>query len=542
MSDWRQISDTTRALLDQLYRQTTGLRRFTSARAAVATIDELSRCAEPAAIPELITGLFARGAVVRAAKTALGVLVRAIEPADLPAFDQWVRPSYYYRGSKVFAGDRWIRLDPAELARFGEAEPAFWGLMCMHASGYVRQAALGRLAGVDTGEELPFLLLRVNDWVDEVSALATRLVAERVTPEYAPRFVANFALVVHLREVERVDVEDLAEAIEELLRQHASGALLGFIEADEHRIARAAFRIATEPNAPTADAAIRRALVQSDVVLRASALRAGREHLAESQQRAILADLRHDPHRMVRLNVLRNCVEDFPDVARAYLREAVFDPSAANRQYARFYLSKMGEDGFAAAYREALDAPNVRRRRAALGGLGAIGAPEDAALILPFLDDASSKTRRIALRALADLGAGEHLDCFVDALDDPVASNSRTAADALEPYAARIDGQRLWSILEATRYPHVQRHTLRLITQLAFWDRIVYLLRAAGDANLRSQVDSGIDGWLAAANHIFTSPDPAQRALVERAVQNYAHQLAPGMRANLEELLRAKLG
>jgi HEAT repeat protein len=60
-------------------------------------------------------------------------------------------------------------------------------------SDYVRQAAVEALGKIESGAELPFLLMRVNDWVPNVRNLAAELLEKRVRPDYVPHFVAMAA-------------------------------------------------------------------------------------------------------------------------------------------------------------------------------------------------------------------------------------------------------------------------------------------------------------------------------------------------------------
>ena len=68
----------------------------------------------------------------------------------------------------------------------------------LDANGFVREDAVKRLAKVATGEELPYLLLRLNDWVPQVRDAAREAVLARITPEYAPHFVTYLATFARL--------------------------------------------------------------------------------------------------------------------------------------------------------------------------------------------------------------------------------------------------------------------------------------------------------------------------------------------------------
>src|SRR5579872_1118675 len=72
------------------------------------------------------------------------------------------------------------------------------GYASFHRNGYVRHEAIRLLAQIEDGSELPFLLIRQNDWVQPIAGEARTAVESRLTEAYLPNFVKNFALVVRL--------------------------------------------------------------------------------------------------------------------------------------------------------------------------------------------------------------------------------------------------------------------------------------------------------------------------------------------------------
>jgi len=84
--------------------------------------------------------------------------------------------------------DEWRRLEPRELAKWvGPGEPGILliRLSSFHPNGFVREEALRRLGLIEDGTELPYLLLRLSDWVPQVQAAALGLVSQRVRAGYA---------------------------------------------------------------------------------------------------------------------------------------------------------------------------------------------------------------------------------------------------------------------------------------------------------------------------------------------------------------------
>src|SRR5690606_13058792 len=77
-------------------------------------------------------------------------------------------------------------LAPAAIARLAQAhelDASIIGLFASHANGFVRAAAVEVLAQYNCGQEIPFLSLRVNDWVEPVAARASELLVSRLRPD-----------------------------------------------------------------------------------------------------------------------------------------------------------------------------------------------------------------------------------------------------------------------------------------------------------------------------------------------------------------------
>ncbi|MES9553549.1 MULTISPECIES: hypothetical protein [unclassified Streptomyces] len=71
--------------------------------------------------------------------------------------------------------------DDATEDRYGTAVAA---LMSFDRSGYLREAGVARLAGTDDPFAVPFLLLRLNDPVEQVRVPSQDAVAARLAPEH----------------------------------------------------------------------------------------------------------------------------------------------------------------------------------------------------------------------------------------------------------------------------------------------------------------------------------------------------------------------
>ena len=105
--------------------------------------------------------------VAAAASAAIRRLLEGLPPLKFAYLDQVMR-----KLSPVY---RFPELKRGELGKVRVADrdaPFVLGLTSFHSDGYIREEALRRLALGRSGAELPFLLIRMNDWVKEIRLAA----------------------------------------------------------------------------------------------------------------------------------------------------------------------------------------------------------------------------------------------------------------------------------------------------------------------------------------------------------------------------------
>jgi hypothetical protein len=81
----------------------------------------------------------------------------------------------------------------------------------------VRAKAIRELGRIQNGSELPFLLIRVNDWVEVNRASASELILGRARTDYAQHFVTWLPLVIRLKKIVRADQSILVSVIQSTL-------------------------------------------------------------------------------------------------------------------------------------------------------------------------------------------------------------------------------------------------------------------------------------------------------------------------------------
>jgi len=377
-----------------------------------------------------------------------------------------------------------------------------------------------------SGAELPFLILRVNDWVGNVREAAYDAIRARLKPDYARSFIRNLALVSRLGQAGRSDPRPLVEAIYQLLQsRECRTALLESLESDDRFIRRACFKLALNINEEDLPEIVKKALAQEDTVVRVWAAQKVSSAFTGATLEQFVKQMKHDKFTTVRREALRILVRQNSPALLIELRAALLDTHASMREEARYHLRKLDTTDVAAFYRdqflERVDLYSV------ISGLGETGAASDDRFIVPYTTHPASKIRGAAIQALARLNRNAHVGLFIEALNDQVPHVSRQALNALVDKASTINGERIWELFRSTTHEHVKRNALSLIEKLGKWDSIYYLLRAVRDSDeaIADKSKLGIECWLGRFNRNFSSPSAEQLARFGIALEEDGHLL-----------------
>jgi HEAT repeat protein len=541
----RSLSSRTRELIARIYRDrgVWGSLTLTQTDAIVTRVRLVAAQNEPLAVRDLLPLLFvAEQRITEAAAHAIHHLITLIAPRELPWLDEQVRRTH---SEWIAPGSAWLELTPVDLFRltaFGAPAVSLLGLASFHERGFVRQAAVELLAEHSGGAELPFLLLRLNDWVDNVRRVALQTVEARLVPRYAEHFVRNLDLVTRLEQRTRGQHRSVIDGVLTILRTSQNrGALLDIVRSPNRFQRRLGYRLLLEAAQNEAENCLRDAIRDIDPAIRMWAVDRAGEVLTGSNLTDFLSLALRDPLPRVRSQALSVLHQRDPQQAVEQARGALLDASATLRQQARVILRQAGIGEFASFYRRALaHEERSRLRQAALRGLGESGDAADEPLLMAYITDGVPRVREAALWALDKLTGVLNLAEFMKALLDPSPAVSRQAARIVSAYMPRIDPESLWQIFAQTEQTHTRRNVLHLAARLRKWESLPLLLLALDvpvDA-VRQLASAYIRSWLADFNRSFSTPRPEQRARLRRLLEPHRFVLGRELYRQLEFVTR----
>jgi len=411
-------------------------------------------------------------------------------------------------------------------------------LASFHRNGYVRGRATEALARWQGGSELPYLLIRVNDWVPQIRQAAQRTILDRIDPRYASAFVENIKLVIRLAHSGRGEHRGLIEKIYGLIgSQQARPALRSGMVSQNRTVRRMSYDLAFA----TGFIDIHEMLIfvrrERDPLLHIDVAKHAIETLDGPELDEALTGLLRGPFVAMRRIALAILAQRFPESARESFKTVLLDSSISMRELARFHLQQMGDMDFTAFYREMIQAGS--HLPDAIRGLGETGTSDDAGRLLPFLEHATIRARKAALCAIARLAGDRYAGQLFRALSDTHPGISRAAREALADRAYVLDSDELHALFTGHPCLHVRRNALLLLAKLGKWQSLPYLIRAQGveDNQLAEVAHRLLQRWLLKSSRRFSAPTTAQLCEARQALQECGSWLREAERREMAFIL-----
>lgn len=464
----------------------------------------------------------------------------------------------------------WTDFDPVGFCADGTgADGKVWGyaLASFHANGYLREKAVAGLASIESGEEIPFLLIRLDDWVDEVreraeSAIAARLDSPRL--EAANRFMRSVPILRRLRAAERRSHAALLDRIGRRIASDGDALLPGLASPDTET-RRFCFASALDADGIALEILQDYVLAEPLGPVRFHAFRSLEKRLSFPQAAGFVDRLLRDPFPPVRRLALDIRCKHALDGSGGVLREMILSTNGGLRRVARQHMDRAAREHPAALYRRALADGKGSALVGALRGLGEVGERQDAERIHPFLGHDRPAVVRAAIRSLGTLQAGFLATLLTPFVSDPRPGVSREAFLALKSRTSGLNPERLNAARRSASLSHVRKHLLRLLFAIGFWESLPYILEALSEAQKpggkseeaeeervevrfeerlkerlkeKAMTEKALARWIFRSKSRFLEPEAGLKERCAEALARFGHVVDETRRKTLASILR----
>lgn len=401
------------------------------------------------------------------------------------------------------------------------------GLCSFHPNGYFREKAIDLLNQRGSGKELPFLLIRCNDWVSEVREKAIKYVECHLTHNYVKYIVINLPLIFKLKNTKRNDQSKIFEQVVQILSQKESFPFLEEgTKSNISKIRYFCYQIIIYSKVYNKELLLNYLKLEKEPHPRHLLFNELIRDISEDEFNLYYPTLRKDNFPMIRAKVLEKYYAFFPDESIMELESGLLDKSGTIRSIARFLLSKQNKSDFASFYIRMLEFNQFVR--GALLGLGEVGKKEHVELIIPFISHSSVSIVKAAIRALSLLNGENHKGDFVGLLDSKHKGISKVARRSLSTVYYNDMKCSLYYLYKETKYEHTKYNTVLLLSSLPKWDSIIYIIEFyvnKADSEISKLGKAKLTNWIENFNRTFDSPTMEQIVSINKTLAKYSRML-----------------
>lgn len=383
----------------------------------------------------------------------------------------------------------WSNISLKRVKHHFETEQDYYSALilgCFHPNGYFREQCIVELA--EEPNSLPYLILRMNDWVSNVRQTANRLVSEHIGAcGIGELLEAAQALSKVRRSVRREDGD--VRRVERELQAQVKKALSA-LPLDERGLSPQLLQLIAGYGLEARRSSYE-ILFSAPLLGRNAAealLRREKQGWCKCYIFSRIAEMYDLPDGWIdryltsRSSAIRRKALEYQYEKRKDawpgLEGMLLDKSRGVREYAGFILTRHRNFALPDFYRTHLtDEEPV----AAILGLGETGDEEDAELLLQFLKRPEERIAASALRVLGKFLGTTGGELFWSSLFDERTAVVKAAYQALTKNRILCGAERIYREFEQrtaeNKDGYVRERLLRLLLREKSWDRLPYLLR-----------------------------------------------------------------
>ncbi|MBS1956437.1 MAG: hypothetical protein JST89_19780 [Cyanobacteria bacterium SZAS-4] len=514
---------------------------------ALDLLNEIAKVGSWTCIPDLFQFILqCEIEIAEPAGRCIETLLKKIRPSQLPQLEERL-------GSGLYLNDRmnsWRALNTFEENKYIASNSclAVTSLLSFHRIGFIREPASRYLAECTSGAELPYLLIRLADWVPQVRTVAENAIEQRIKPEYLHHFAHNIALIERIKLKQRYHglakrTALIVQITNALLQPANRQILLNGLQDKDIDVRRMLLKMVRDSNISDLSEIVDLGVRDKDKTNRHVAIEIS-NRLPYLERIKLLNQLLSQRSAFIRLESLRTLSDEPTDSSTSQVMKALLDSSSAVRLFARWKLKELDTKiDFRQFYLDQIATnKNVSDIAAAVAGLGEIGSPHDAEKLFPLMLHASVSVQKSAIRTLAKLDVKSYTELFMQKLQSEASGISRAATDALIPMMHIIKVEELWLIFTTTPFPHVKRNAVRLLDKCSQWDRVGYflLLAVSGDQEFRAIALNKLRCWHDEFRTTWecTKPTAKQTELLTIGVRLFPGELPAKLREILSLSIR----
>lgn len=411
-------------------------------------------------IPQLCIELLDENKVIaqEAASKITQLITHNYAKINWSAFDQSCRYILPPERLKIFASPKWL----AHVQDCSSEEKAhIFGIISMNANGYLREEALNILTHLPTPAIIPYIILRLNDWVPPIRTQALIGCQHRLFTFHPTDLIRNFTLMRWLRLANRANLSPFQKGLYDYISapnfRKEIFPYLRTASVKENLFYWDLLKghLTTSPDLLTPCLTNKHPEVRCWLL---NTLPHGK-HLQFIQEQLL-----QDSSIRVQYAALRSIPQQYRANYRPSFEKSLIHKSKKIREYSRFVLSSLEYHDFRNIYKNMLNTTPPKDHPRALAGWCEVAIYDDLPPLQELLTHSHNKVRLTAFQAFARLEVTKNPDPYLVGIRDNNAKVRSICVKELQQMAYVVQEQ-MASLLQ-TPHPKIQPAALMVLSGL----------------------------------------------------------------------------
>jgi HEAT repeat protein len=379
------------------------------------------------------------------------------------------------------------------------------GAASLNSNGYVREKALKLMSRADSKYSVPYILLRLNDWVLPVRNTAEKVLENFLTADNTGVFLDNFWLIEKLGNVMRTDLDNVRQKIGKFILDEAVvDKLMIYLRHKQVKTRLFCYKL-FENTLPGEEEVVNLALKDKSFEVRLWLVEAIRGFEPAKRTR-LIGELLNDRSSRVVTAVMRKYEDIASGKFSQRIEQLLVSEHASIRDDARFLAGKyLYIKDFPGFYRKQI---GNRPVPGALLGLGETGSKEDFQLVSSFYYQNEPEMRQEALTAMWYLSKEGAADYLLKALASDLPKVRRTAKKLLKKTRLPVIIFEMKNRLEYID-PEIKLFALKVLCSYGGWhalEGILFALTNWQEQEAQTAL-SLLDSWVKGSAGLYSMPD-----------------------------------
>lgn len=379
------------------------------------------------------------------------------------------------------------------------------GVATLNSNGFVREKALRILSGAMKPEAVPYVLLRLSDWVEPIREIAYHVLRNTLTIHNIDAFIIHFYLIEKLKHIRRVDLNKIRKEIIYYLKDETViERIKQYLKYSNVKVRLFCYSLLSDQIVN--DKAIIQ-LAQKDRSFEVHLwLIAVLDKLSYVEQFEVIKVFRHDKSARVKVALLRKAEAIIITEYSEFILEMVCDVYTSPRDEARFIARKyLLINDFAAFYSERLKPPSV----GAILGLGEMGNEQDYSLIREFTRYEDPKIKCAAMTAMWHLSPDKSIEYLLGCLELDIPKVRKTAKSLLKTSKSFMVLTRMKEKLKQND-SYLKIYALDTICRFGGWqalENILWVISHEEEESILNYANTLLERWIVKAARFYVRID-----------------------------------